>query len=186
MYTCPLLPSDVPGEKGHKHNELSKTEFRTVDRCFLFSHARMPCFWYSVGGSYFHGEPAAAENQKCGRSQEMWTRSSRAASSGQVRNAIYSPLVPPLPSPFHCIVCPSTPLHRGINATSSLTLKWIDYKNNKGVRYKLEHIIVSSQNDLENDPKKIRAAIVLKWWINNSATIQNQRELLTQWRRVQR
>ena len=91
-----------------------------------------------------------------------------------------------LPSPFP-IVCPSTPLPRGINATSSLTLKWIDYKNNKGVRYKLEHIIiVSSQNGLENDPKKIRAAIVLKWWINNSATIQNQRELLTQWRRVQR
>ena len=60
--------------------------------CLPFSHARMPGFWYPVGWSYFYGESTTAENEKCRRPQEMWTRSTRALSSGQVRRVI--PTVP--------------------------------------------------------------------------------------------
>lgn len=74
--------------------KLPSPEFLKMDICFSFSHARMPCFRYPLGGSYFYGEPTAAENQECGRSQEMWTRPTRSPSSGQVRNDTHSPTFP--------------------------------------------------------------------------------------------
>ena len=80
----------------------------------------MPCFWYPLGGSYFHGEPATEEDKKCGRPQEMWTRPTRAFSSGQVRSDIHSPFCPR--PPFLLLVCYTdpTPLRQQCNGFLTL------------------------------------------------------------------